>query len=126
MRFSKSLKRSTKKHNSAAAWGAKVDIRERVLDFVGEGQARVFDAFAGAGKLHDAVWSRAAAYQGCDTTLYLDGRTMFCADNRRVLPASISDFSTCSIWTPSARHGNRRASSPRGGQWRPGKRSALC
>ena len=85
MRLSKGARRSSKKHNSAAAWGAKVDIRERVLDFVGAGQARVFDAFAGNGKLHDAVWSGAAAYQGCDMTLYLDSRTMFCADNRRVL-----------------------------------------
>ena len=85
MGAAKSLRRSTKKHSSAAAWGAKVYIREWVLSFVGEGRARVFDAFAGNGKLHDAVWSRAAAYQGCDTTLYLDTRTMFCADNRRVL-----------------------------------------
>ena len=85
MKFTRTLKNSSKKHHSAAAWGAKVEIRERVLQFVGAGKARVFDAFAGVGELHEAVWRLAAHYEGCDSKLYLDKRTMFCADNRRVL-----------------------------------------
>ena len=79
------MKKTAKKHNSAAAWGAKVEIRERVLGFVGVKKAQVFDAFGGGGELYKAVWIRAAHYEGCDKKLYLDGRTMFCADNRRVL-----------------------------------------
>lgn len=85
MGFGSALKATTKKHNSAAGWGAKVEIRENVLRFVVAREARVFDAFAGAGELHKAVWRLAAHYEGCDSKLYLDGRTMFCADNRRVL-----------------------------------------
>lgn len=85
MRLSASLKKTAKKHHSARAWPAKVELRERALQYVGARTARVFDAFAGAGELHRAVWVKAAHYEGCDRKLYLDERTMFCADNRRVL-----------------------------------------
>jgi hypothetical protein len=78
-------KGSVQRKNSARAWPAKVELRERALAWVGARRARVFDAFAGTGELHRAVWHKAAHYQGCDRKLYLDGRTLFCADNRRVL-----------------------------------------
>jgi hypothetical protein len=85
MSFAGMNKTSHKRHNSAPAWAAKVDLRERVLRYVGPRHARVFDAFAGTGELHRAVWHKAARYTGCDKQLILDARTMFCADNRRVL-----------------------------------------
>jgi hypothetical protein len=87
-KFAARLKGSPKKQHTARAFAAKVEIRERVLAWVGMERASVFDAFAGAGELHRAVWSRAAHYEGCDRDLSFalaDGRTLFCADNRRVL-----------------------------------------
>jgi len=60
------------------------------VSFAGTRDARVFDAFAGAGELYAAVWREAATYTGCDLR-YMpmrgDGRLMFAADNRRVLRA---------------------------------------
>jgi hypothetical protein len=89
--------RVAKIQNRAGAVGAKVDIRSRVLAAVGAG-ARVFDAFAGAGEMHDAVWRDAAGYAGCDQRWFRDDRLCWVADNRRVLrsidlaPYSIFDL----------------------------------
>lgn len=80
-----SARLSAKTDNAPQAFKAKVDIRRRVLAAVGE--ARVFDAFAGAGEMYSAVWKEAASYTGCDLKRHFDGRLMFCADNRRVLRA---------------------------------------
>jgi hypothetical protein len=65
---------------------AKIEIRRNVLDAVGR-PARVFDAYAGAGELHAAVWHQADSYTGCDEKWFNDARRMFVADNRRVLRA---------------------------------------
>ena len=52
MSLGSSLKATAKKHHSSRAWPAKVELRERALNWVGARKARVFDAFAGAGGLH--------------------------------------------------------------------------
>lgn len=74
-----------KTDNHPAARAAKIEIRRHLLQAISP--ARVFDAFAGAGQLHDAVWHGAAEYVGCDEKWFRDQRTMFVADNRRVLRA---------------------------------------
>jgi hypothetical protein len=71
--------------NAAAAEAAKVEIRRNILAEIGE--ARVFDAYAGQGAMHAAVWSKAASYVGCDLELAQGPRSAFVADNRRVLRA---------------------------------------
>lgn len=76
--------------NNPQAFAAKVDIRRRVLRTLGTRDARVFDAYAGAGELYSAVWKDAAAYTGCDlrhVPMRGDVRLMFAADNKRVLRA---------------------------------------
>src|SRR6185436_10261020 len=55
---------SKKVDNHAAALPAKIEIRQRVLEALGD--VSVFDAFAGTGQLHAAVWHKARAYVGCD------------------------------------------------------------
>lgn len=70
--------------NAPLAKSAKVQIRRNVLDAVGK-PAKVFDAFAGSGLLWRAVWRDAEVYVGCDQKEFADERTMFVADNRRVL-----------------------------------------
>lgn len=72
--------------NNRRAFSAKVQIRRNVLETVGK-TSTVFDAFAGSGEMHSAVWREAAGYTGCDLKYVRDGRTMFAADNRRVLRA---------------------------------------
>ena len=64
---------------------AKADIRRRVLEAIE--RPVVFDAFAGAGVMHGAVWHEAAGYVGCDTAFFRDGRLAYVADNRRVMRA---------------------------------------
>lgn len=63
---------------------AKVEIRNHVLANL-DRPAIVLDAFAGAGKMFEAVWSTAAGYVGCDETWHRDARRCFVGDNRRVL-----------------------------------------
>jgi hypothetical protein len=75
-----------KTDNNPQAFKAKVAIRRNVIAAVGA-DARVFDAFAGAGEMYSAVWKDAASYTGCDQKPQTDGRLMFCADNRRVMRA---------------------------------------
>lgn len=85
-------------NNSSVARQAKIGIRERVLEEIGEANASVFDAFAGEGELYRAVWRRARSYVGCDLEWYRDERLAFVTDNRRVMraidlrPFNIFDF----------------------------------
>jgi len=74
-----------KTDNNPRAHAAKVAIRAMVLEAIGPDTASVFDAFAGAGEMHSAVWRHAKDYTGCDQKWQRDGRKMFCADNRRVM-----------------------------------------
>ena len=76
-----------KSDNTAEAEWAKITIRRNVLAEVGAEHASVFDAFAGEGRMHAAVWCEAARYVGCDTRFFTDDRPAFVADNRRVLRA---------------------------------------
>lgn len=102
-----------KTDNHPAARAAKVDLRERVLAEVGAGRARVFDAFCGAGEMHEAVWSRASAYAGCDSRPW-DPRDppRFVADNRRLLRClDLAQFSRCSC-SPPAGAGRRASGAP--------------
>ena len=75
-----------KTDNAPAARAAKLEIRRNVMAAIGA-PVHVFDAFAGTGELHRAVWKDAASYVGCDKRYLPDGRKMFVADNRRVLRA---------------------------------------
>jgi hypothetical protein len=72
---------------SASRRQAKLIIRQNVLAAIGSEKASVFDAFAGEGHMHDAVWHAAKAYVGCDMRFFPDDRVAFVADNRRVLRA---------------------------------------
>jgi hypothetical protein len=71
--------------NAKGAKKAKVQLRRNVLEAIGRRDAHVFDAFAGAGAMYDAVWHEAASYVGCDTHWHQDARTCYVADNQRVL-----------------------------------------
>ena len=90
--------RKRKTDSTPAARAAKVTIRDNVLRSIGAARAQVFDAFAGAGEMHDAVWAGAASYVGCDLQFYRDDRMAFVADNLRVLraidlsPFNVFDF----------------------------------
>ena len=77
----------SKNDNTAEAERAKIAIRRNVLVEVGAEHPSVFDAFAGEGRMHAAVWCDAAHYVGCDTRFFTDNRPAFVADNRRVLRA---------------------------------------
>jgi len=90
-RLSVTGSRPRKRDNSGPTKAVKIGIRRRVMDVLGE--ARVFDAYGGAGVMHDAVWKDAALYVGCDRKFYRDERRLFVADNRRVLRAiDLSQF----------------------------------
>jgi len=87
-RFSSTLNKNKKKaNNHPAAEKAKAQIRQNVLDVIGADDASVFDAFAGEGVMHTAVWHAAKSYIGCDLVWYRDTRTAFVCDNTRVLRA---------------------------------------
>src|SRR5437764_15324750 len=94
-KFARTLKQTTaggtsrKTDNAPAAHRAKAGIRQAVLGAVGADQARVFDAFAGEGKMFAQVWHQAGrGYTGCDRKFYRgDPRRAFVADNRRVMRA---------------------------------------
>jgi len=104
-KLSVKLKRSGKTNNHPKSVGMKVVLRRRVLAAIPD--ARVFDAFAGAGKMYSAVWHAAAAYTGCDLRWYRDARTMFVARCERVMRAidlaefNVFDFDAYgSPWLP--------------------------
>ena len=65
----------------------KVQLRRHVLAAVTPERAVVFDAFAGEGKMYQAVWKDAAGYVGCDERWHDDERCCFVGDNHRVLRA---------------------------------------
>jgi hypothetical protein len=94
MDISQDLLRYGKRDNSKPAEGAKAKIRENVLGIIGAENARVFDAFAGEGRMYRAVWHKAAYYVGCDRDWFPDDRLAYAGqlpnhpiDNRRVLRA---------------------------------------
>jgi len=76
-----------KTDNAPTATKSKIHLRQLVLDRIGRERAAVFDAFAGEGHMHKAVWHQAARYLGCDQRFFPDARTCFVADNLRVLRA---------------------------------------
>jgi hypothetical protein len=73
-----------KTDNASSATTAKVAIRSNVLQHIGD-ETHVFDAFAGEGHMHAAVWIRATSCTGCDERFFRDDRLAYVADNRRVL-----------------------------------------
>ncbi len=74
-----------KTDNHQKSTGHKIALRRQLLAAIPG--ARVFDAFAGAGKMHRAVWHEASAYVGCDLKWYRDDRHVYVAKNQRVLRA---------------------------------------
>lgn len=78
-----------KTDNARGAFAAKVTIRRDVMAAVCEqAPPSVFDAFAGAGELYQAIWKYAPSYVGCELKGWQkDSRLMYCADNRRVMRA---------------------------------------
>lgn len=90
--FQQLLKKSNKKtNNHPKSEAAKIALRRHVLD--GISQARVFDAFAGSGKMYRAVWHEAAAYTGCDIKWFRDERSVFVAKCQRVMRAiDLADY----------------------------------
>lgn len=87
MNFAASLDQGKKQHNAKGALHAKVEMRRNVLAAVGAATAKVFDAYAGPGEMHRAVWCEAAAYTGCDVEWFRDDRRVFVADNQLVMRA---------------------------------------
>lgn len=71
--------------NHEASFADKVKLRSNVLEAIGAGEAKVFDAFAGTGQMHKAVWSKAAAYEACDVRYLPDERLAFVGDCKRVM-----------------------------------------
>lgn len=73
--------------NHKQAERAKVDLREHLLEGVrasGAG-AHVFEAYAGSGVMHRAVWSRADTAVGCDLRWFRDHRSVYVGDCRHVM-----------------------------------------
>lgn len=83
--FAAATRGAAKIRNHEASFDAKVAIRQNVLDAIGADEARVFEAYAGAGEMHRAVWHRASSCVGCDLEWFSGSRLAFVADNRRVL-----------------------------------------
>ena len=83
-KFSQLLKSSNKKtDNHPQSLNKKVALRRHLLATVP--QPRVFDAFAGSGKMYRQVWQEAQAYCGCDLKWYRDSRSVFVAKSERVM-----------------------------------------
>lgn len=74
-----------KQDSTPQALRAKIEVRQRVLDAIGADQAHVFDAYAGSGGMHAAVWNRAASCVGCDRLFYRDDRLAYVIDNLRLM-----------------------------------------
>lgn len=89
--FGQQIKHSGKTNNHAASVRAKIAIRRYVLAAIHD--ARVFDAFAGSGKMYREVWHLAAGYVGCDLRWFRDERSAYVAKNQRVLRAvDLADY----------------------------------
>lgn len=75
--------------------GVRGDVRSMNRTTMGK---RVFDAYAGAGVMWGAVWSKAEGYEGCDVRYFPDERLAFVCDCIRLMrnidlqPFSIFDF----------------------------------
>lgn len=79
------------KNNHAKSVAQKIELRRHLLAHIPN--ARVFDAYAGSGKMHREVWHQATAYVGCDLKWYRDTRSAYAADNVRVMRAiDLADF----------------------------------
>lgn len=75
-----------KVNNHPKSAGDKIALRRRVLASVPS--PKVFDAFAGSGRMWRSVWRHAQAYVGCDLKWYRDKeRRAYVGDNRRVMRA---------------------------------------
>lgn len=91
--MSRSALAAPKVNNAKALTAAKAEIRRKVFSAVASAAVaagrgtHVFDAYAGAGEMYEAVWKHADRYVGCDLNLFRDGRTAYVGDNRRVLRA---------------------------------------
>jgi hypothetical protein len=83
-RFGDSYKQGKPVDNHSAGYAGKVSVRKHVLEAM-DGKAAVFDAFAGSGSMHKAVWAKAASYTGCDERFFFDKRTAYVGDNRIVM-----------------------------------------
>lgn len=83
--YGKRLGKPRKQQTHAGAASSKIEIRRKVLACISN--PGVFDAFAGRGDMYRHVWRDANLYVGCDLDWYRDERTMFVADNRRVMRA---------------------------------------
>lgn len=98
MAFSDRLGVTKKVDNHDASYPDKVELRERVLEAIGPAAVHVFDAYAGSGQMHAAVWRRAASYVGVDQKFYPGERLMFVHDCKRVMrqidlqPFTVFDF----------------------------------
>lgn len=80
-----------KSNNHPQAAAQKIAHRRLLLQNIPG--ARVFDAFAGSGKMHREVWHQASHYVGCDLKWYRDNRSAFVAKNQRVLRCiDLQDF----------------------------------
>lgn len=81
-------KKASAKPDTPAAFDTKIKLRELVSDHLGGVRScHVFDAFAGSGKIHDAIWKDAASYTGCDKRYLPDGRYAYVCEVSRLLRA---------------------------------------
>ena len=85
--LAKEFNRRPEQDNAHEAFAAKVAIREKVLEGMGDRASHVLDCFAGSGKMHKAVWQRAMSYAACDERFFFDKRHAFVCDNRLLLRA---------------------------------------
>lgn len=80
-----------KSNNHPQASAQKIEQRRLLLQHIPN--PRVFDAFAGSGKMYREVWTKADHYVGCDLKWYKDNRSAFVAKNQRVLRCiDLADF----------------------------------
>ena len=94
-RFGDTYKQGKPVDNHSAGYAGKVSVRKHVLDTIGASNAAVFDAFAGSGSMHKAVWKHAASYTGCDERFFFDRRTAYVGDNRIVMRSiNLKPFNT--------------------------------
>jgi hypothetical protein len=86
-KLSKEFNKRPSLDNAPGAIQAKIDIRRRVLDFLGPDNCTVLDCFAGTGLMYKYVWKGAKGYTGVDERFVFDRRTAYVADNRILLRA---------------------------------------
>ena len=79
--------RKAKVDNTTHFLDAKVEIRRRAMHEIGVENCHVFDAFAGEGTIYQRCYRDAGAYCGCDRAWFRDERTLYVADNLRLMRA---------------------------------------